>query len=170
MQFFVKSTCYLVTVSVKTLLLRNFRQKKCERKFLHFPHSAAPKILSESSKILLFPRHLSNKSNQSRSFSLVNYFSSNWHEFLSYHKKDPKITIIVLTKIVENHAEKIFREINYSVTSKVTKVWIFAIIEEIHPLVFEPRIERVWSEGLMMNLSCKFLGITYQCRVKNTSI
>ena len=116
MQFFVKSTCYLVTVSVKTLLLRNFRQKKCERKFLHFPHSAAPKILSESSKILLFPRHLSNKSNQSRSFSLVNYFSSNWHEFLSYHKKDPKITIIVLTKIVENHAEKIFREINYSVT------------------------------------------------------
>ena len=38
-----------------------------------------------------------------------------------------------------------------NITSKVSKVWTFALIEEIHPLEFEPRIERVWTEGPMIN-------------------
>ena len=34
---------------------------------------------------------------------------------------------------------------------------------------FEPRIERVWTEGLMIKLFCQPIDITYLCRVKNTS-
>ena len=54
-------------------------------------------------------------------------------------------------------------------TSKVSKVWIFALIEEIHPLEFEPQIKRVWTEGLINKHFCQLIDITYLCRVTNTS-
>ena len=51
------------------LLSRNFRQKSVRGNFRNF--HTVPMILSESSKILLFPKYLSNKSNLIRGKVLV---------------------------------------------------------------------------------------------------